>query len=77
MTATQTTDAAHAQETVDALAEATNLLLGVHEQMTDLAGTGIRTAPQIASLARAAFDQAQGALLLARNELKLAQRDAR
>lgn len=78
MTTTQTTDAAHAQEAVDALLEAANQLYRVHEQMTELpADTGIRTAPQIASLVRSAFDQAQSALLLARNELKLAERDAR
>lgn len=64
--ATATTDqATAAQSAVDALTQAIALL--------DQAGANL---PQIAFLTRAAYDSADTALMIATNELKLAQRDA-
>lgn len=64
-TVTETTDQAAAQAAVDALTHAIALL--------DQAGANL---PQIRQLTRAAASDADCALMVATNELKLAQRDA-
>ena len=78
-TATATTDQAAAQTAVDALTQAIKLLNQVATDMNHRAATGTDTsaevAGQIATFAQAAVDRADLALMIASNELKLAQRD--
>lgn len=64
-TVTAISDQAAAQAAVDALTHAIKLL--------DQAGAAL---PQIAFLTRSAHDSADTALMIAANELKLAQREA-
>lgn len=75
--ATAITDQAAAQAAVDALTQAIALLKQVRDTMSDLSieGTGIHGTAQIVHFADSAAETADLALMVAANELKLAQRD--
>jgi len=76
-TATPTRDQAVMRQTVDRLTEVIAQLGQIADDMTDLAndaGTDIQGAQQIWKFARSAADTTDLALMIADNELKLAER---
>jgi len=76
-TTTETRDQAAMRQTVDRLTETMATLAQIADAATALAndpGSDVRTAVSIAGHARAAADTVDLALMVARNELALAQR---